>query len=148
MRQMAQGTTPANMMQFRSTQGMAQFVRETPQKIIIMATEVGNIHPLSKAAPGKTVIPASPEAICAYMKQNTFRKLHLSLRDNVHEIKVDPVLAARARLPIPGTRGCDFAPLPARRVTAPPAPTRCDTPAADQPQSFLQGTVSLPRWTC
>src|SRR5207249_11951117 len=55
MRQMAQGTTPANMMQFRSTQGMAQFVRETPQKIIIMATEVGNIHPLSKAAPGKTV---------------------------------------------------------------------------------------------
>ena len=100
MRQMAQGTTPANMMQFRSTQGMAQFVRETPQKIIIMATEVGNIHPLSKAAPGKTVIPASPEAICAYMKQNTFRKLYLSLRDNVHEIKVDPVLAARARLPI------------------------------------------------
>src|SRR5437867_5550619 len=62
MRQMAQGTTPANMLQFRSTQGMAQFVRETPQKIIIMATEVGNIHPLSKAAPGKTVIPASPEA--------------------------------------------------------------------------------------
>ena len=100
MRQMAQGNTPANMMQFRSTQGMVQFVRETPQKVVIMATEVGNIYPLSKAAPDKTVIPASPEAICAYMKQNTLRKLYLSLRDGVHEITVDQELAARARLPI------------------------------------------------
>jgi quinolinate synthase len=100
MRQMAEGTAPANMMQFRSTQGMVQFVRETPQKVVIMATEVGNIHPLSKAAPGKTVIPASREAMCAYMKQNTFRKLYLSLRDGVHEITVEPELAARARVPI------------------------------------------------
>jgi len=100
MRQMAQGTAPANMMQFRSTQGMAQFVKETPQKVVIMATEVGNIHPLSKAAPDKIVIPANPEAVCAYMKQNTFRKLYLSLRDGVHEITVDPELASRARIPI------------------------------------------------
>jgi quinolinate synthase len=100
MRQMAQGALPANMMQFRSTQGMVQFVRETPQKVVIMATEVGNIYPLSKAAPGKTVIPASPEAICAYMKQNTLRKVYLSLRDSIHEITVDQELAARARVPI------------------------------------------------
>jgi quinolinate synthase len=100
MRQMAQGKAPAHMMQFRSTQGMAQFVRETPHKVVIMATEVGNIHPLSKAAPEKTVVPANPEAVCAYMKQNTFRKLYVSLRDGVHEIAVDPELAARARTPI------------------------------------------------
>ena len=100
MRQMAEGMTPAHMMQFRSTQGMVQFVRETPQKVVIMATEIGNIYPLSKAAPGKTIVPASPEAVCAYMKQNTFRKLYLSLRDNVHEITVDPDVAARARIPI------------------------------------------------
>ena len=100
MRQMAQGTAPANMMQFRSTQGMVQFVRETPHNVIIMATEVGNIYPLSKAAPGKTIVPASPEAVCAYMKQNTLRKLYLSLRDGVHEITVDRELAAKARLPI------------------------------------------------
>jgi quinolinate synthase len=100
MRQMAQGTSPAHMMQFRSTQGMVQFVRETPQKVVIMATEVGNIYPLSKAAPDKIIVPASPEAVCAYMKQNTFRKLYFSLRDNIHEITVDPVLAAQARIPI------------------------------------------------
>jgi quinolinate synthase len=100
MRQMAQERTPAEMMQFRSTQGMAQFVRDTPQKVVIMATEVGNIYPLSKAAPGKTIVPASREAVCAFMKQNTLRRVYISLRDGVHEITVDPQLAARARLPI------------------------------------------------
>ena len=100
MRQMAQGKMPADMMQFRSTQGMAQFVRDTPQKVVIMATEVGNIYPMSKAAPGKTIVPASREAVCAYMKQNTLRKLRNSLRDGVYEITVDADLAARARLPI------------------------------------------------
>lgn len=100
MRQMAEGGVPANMMQFRSTQGMVQFVRDTPQQVVIMATEVGNIHPMSKAAPGKTIIPASPEAVCAYMKQNTLRKLYVSLRHGVHEITVDPALAAKARAPI------------------------------------------------
>ena len=100
MRQIAQGTAPVNMMQFRSTQGMAQFVRETPQKVVIMATEVGNIYPLSKAAPDKTIVPASPEALCSYMKQNTLRKVYHSLRDGVYEITVDSELAARARTPI------------------------------------------------
>ena len=100
MRQMARGNMPADMLQFRSTQGMAQFVRDTPQQVVIMATEVGNIYPLSKAAPGKTIVPASAEALCAFMKQNTLRKLRNSLRDGVYEIKVDAELAARARLPI------------------------------------------------
>ncbi len=38
--------------------------------------------------------------MCAFMKQNTLRKLRDSLRDGVHEITVDDELAARARLPI------------------------------------------------
>ncbi len=100
MRQMTQQKTAVEMMQFRSTQGMVQFVRDTPQKVVIMATEVGNIYPLSKAAPGKTIVPASREAICAFMKQNTLRKVYRSLRDGVHEITVAPELAARARRPI------------------------------------------------
>jgi quinolinate synthase len=95
-----QGKTPVDMMQFRSTQDMVQFVRDTPQQVVILATEVGYIYPLSKAAPGKTILPASAEAACAFMKQHTLRKLRNSLRDGVHEIKVDAELAARARLPI------------------------------------------------
>jgi quinolinate synthase len=100
MRQMAQEKTAAEMMQFRSTQGMVQFVRDTPQKVVIMATEVGNIYPLSKVAQEKTIVPASREAVCAFMKQNTLRKVYHSLRDGVHEITVAPELAARARVPI------------------------------------------------
>ena len=100
MRQVSQGGVTAGMMEFRSTQGMMKFVRESPQKVIIMATEVGNLYPMSKAAPEKTLVPASTKAVCAYMKQNTLRKIYLSLRDGVHEITVDPDLAARARIPI------------------------------------------------
>jgi quinolinate synthase len=100
MRQVTQGMVPEEMMQFRSTQGMVKFVRETPQKVIVMATEVGNLYPMSKAAPDKILLPASAEAVCAYMKQNTLQKLYVSLRDMVHEITVDPELANRARIPI------------------------------------------------
>jgi quinolinate synthase len=100
MRQMAQGAVAPEMMQFHSTQGMVKFIKDTPQKVVIMATEIGNIYPMSKAAPGKTIVPASREAVCAYMKQNTLRKVYTSLRDGVHEITVDPELAARARVPI------------------------------------------------
>ena len=57
-------------------------------------------YPLEKAAPGKTIIPASREAVCAFMKQNTLRNLYESLRDEKHVITVDPELGKRARTPI------------------------------------------------
>ena len=100
MRQVDDGIVPQDMLQFRSTQGMVKLVKEIPQETIIVATEVGNLYPMSKMVPEKKLVPASREAQCAYMKQNTLRKLHLSLRDLVHEVAVDPELAARARKPI------------------------------------------------
>jgi len=100
MRQVREGIVPEDMLQFRSTQGMVKLVREVPHEEVIVATEVGNLHPMSKAVPGKNLIPASPEAVCAYMKQNTLRNLYESLRDMKHEITVDSDLAARARVPI------------------------------------------------
>ncbi|OHA09987.1 MAG: hypothetical protein A3H69_03755 [Candidatus Sungbacteria bacterium RIFCSPLOWO2_02_FULL_47_9] len=100
MRQMDGGSVPANMLGFRSTQGMAEFIKNSPASTIIMATEVDNAYPMSKAVPGKIIIPASREARCAFMKQNTLRNLYLSLRDMKHEITVDKELARRSRLPI------------------------------------------------
>lgn len=100
MRQISQGLVPQSMMQFRSTQGMIEFVKQSPQKVVIVATEVGNLVPMAKAAPDKILIPANREAVCAYMKQNTLRKVYESLRDLKYEITVDPELAARARIPI------------------------------------------------
>lgn len=100
MKQVNTGLVPEDLLQFRSTQGMVKLVREIPQKEVIMATEVGNMYPMSKAAPDKTLIPASAEALCQFMKQNTLQNLYISLRDLVHEVTVDPDLAERAKIPI------------------------------------------------
>lgn len=100
MRQVETGEIPLKMVGFRSTSGMFKYAEEIPQKEIIVATEVGNLYPLSKAVPNKTFIPANPEAVCAFMKQNTLRNLYESLRDMKYEITVDPELAEKARKPI------------------------------------------------
>ncbi len=100
MRQVQTGEIPLKMVGFRSTSGMFKFAEEIPQKEIIVATEIGNLYPLSKAVPNKTFIPANPDAVCAYMKQNTLRNLYESLRDLKYEITVDPELARKARIPI------------------------------------------------
>lgn len=95
-----QGLVTEEMMQLRSTSGMIEFLKKTPQKKIIVATTVTNIYPMSIAAPDKEFIPANPEARCAFMEQNTLRNLYESLRDMKYEITVDPELAERARIPI------------------------------------------------
>ena len=95
-----QGLVTEEMMQLRSTWGMIDFLKKTPQKKIIVATTVTNIYPMSKVAPDKEFIPANPNARCAFMEQNTLRNLYESLRDMKHEITVDPELAQRARMPI------------------------------------------------
>ncbi len=100
MTRMAARVNPEEELAFRSTQGMVDYARGVPNQEIIVATEVGNIHPMQKAVPGKTFIPASREAVCAFMKQNTLEKLYVSLRDEKHVITVDPQLAARAWDPI------------------------------------------------
>src|SRR3989338_567197 len=100
MRQVSEGGVAEEMMQFRSTQGMVKFAAESKADTIIVATEVGNLYPLSRAVPDKKFVPASREAVCAFMKQNTLRNLYLSLRDMKHEVTVDPELAAKALRPI------------------------------------------------
>ncbi|MDQ2759652.1 MAG: quinolinate synthase NadA [Actinomycetota bacterium] len=66
----------------------------------IVATETGMLHPLRSAAPGVEFVAANEAAHCRYMKMITLPKLRDSLRDSVHEVKVPPETAQRARLPI------------------------------------------------
>lgn len=84
----------------RSTQGMIAALKDMPEKEIIVATEVGNLYPMSKAAPDKILIAANPKAVCAFMKQNTLKNLYEALRDMKYEINVEPWLAERAKIPI------------------------------------------------
>jgi len=100
VRQLDAGLVSKKNMEFRSTQSMIDALKDMPQKEVIVATEIGNIKPMSKAAPDKIFIPANPEAVCAFMKQNTLKNLYESLRDMKYEIKLDPELAKQAKLPI------------------------------------------------
>lgn len=100
MQKISEGKISPETMLFRSTWGMIEAVKNMPQKKIIVATETGNIDSMSKAAPDKTFIPANPDAVCAYMKQNTLRNLYESLQDMKHVITVDTELAEKARKPI------------------------------------------------
>jgi len=100
MTRMTKGLNPEEALAFRSTQGMVNYAKAVPNQTIIVATEVGNIHPMQRAVPDKKFIPASRDAVCAFMKQNTLEALYVSLRDEKHKITVDPALAARAWDPI------------------------------------------------
>ena len=66
----------------------------------IVATETGMLHPLREIAPDLEFIAANEAASCRYMKMITLPKLRDALRDGVHEVKVDPAIAERARRPI------------------------------------------------
>ena len=66
----------------------------------IVATETGMLHPLAKESPDKSFIPANRAASCRYMKMITLPKLRDALRDLRPQVRVDPELAERARVPI------------------------------------------------
>ncbi|MCG8566515.1 MAG: quinolinate synthase NadA [Desulfobacterales bacterium] len=53
----------------KSTSGMIQYAQESPAKEFILGTEVGILHPIALANPGKTFHPASKNTICADMKR-------------------------------------------------------------------------------
>jgi quinolinate synthase len=83
-----------------STGGMINHVRESKKDTFIVATEMGILHPLRKAAPHATFIEATPDAVCGFMKTITLANLRDALRDERYEVVVDPETAARARIPI------------------------------------------------
>ena len=96
----ADGTIPAGNTHILSTEGMVRRARQSPAKKFIVATEVGVLHRMRKDNPDKVFIPASEDSVCQYMKLITLEKVYRSLRDLVYEVRVDPEIAARARLAI------------------------------------------------
>ncbi|MDQ6744865.1 MAG: quinolinate synthase NadA [Actinomycetota bacterium] len=85
-----------------STGGMLGYARDRLPDggTAIVATETGMLHPLRQAAPEVDFIAANEAASCRFMKMITLPKLRDALRDGVHEVKVRPELAERARVPI------------------------------------------------
>jgi quinolinate synthase len=101
MEYVAAGDVDAAGVRMLSTGGMMRYAHEAAAGTsAIVATEVGMLYPLRKAAPGVEFIAANAEASCRFMKMITLPKLRDALRDGVHEVAVPDEVAAAARLAI------------------------------------------------
>jgi quinolinate synthase len=89
-----------------STSGLITYAQKSPKQTFIVATEVGILHKMRAAAPGKTLIAAPPEDescscnTCPFMKKNTLEKLYLCLRDLAPRVDVPEPVRGKALRPI------------------------------------------------
>jgi quinolinate synthase len=96
-----------------STKALLDAVRNGPQRATyIIVTEPGIIHQMRKAKPDATFLEAPAEIrgsekgactscnTCPHMRRNTLEKLWWCMTNRAPEIRLDPALIERARLPI------------------------------------------------
>src|SRR5256885_1473180 len=87
-----------------STEKMVTFCRESLAREIIVVTEAGLLHRLSKEIPNKTFIPGPTDNCfcgeCRFMKMNTLEKAYDALLNMEPEITLPEPLRKRAELPI------------------------------------------------
>jgi quinolinate synthase len=100
----AAGDVSAEGVHMLATGGMLKYAEAAaraggPTQVVV-ATEVGMLHPLRMAAPNTEFIPANAEASCVYMKMITLPKLRDALREMRYEVRVPRDIAERARVPI------------------------------------------------
>ncbi len=101
MEYVAAGDIASDGVHMLSTGGMLRYAHDAaPGSSAIVATEVGMLYPLRKAAPEVTFIAANAQASCRFMKMITLPKLRDGLRDGVHEVRVPEQVAAAARTAI------------------------------------------------
>jgi quinolinate synthase len=102
MEYVAAGDVDAEGVHMLSTGGMLKYAEDHKGDggTVIMATEVGMMYPLQVAAPDLNFIAANEKASCRYMKMITLPKLRDCLRDLTGEVKVEPSIAEKARIPI------------------------------------------------
>ncbi|QBJ94786.1 quinolinate synthase NadA [Rhodococcus sp. ABRD24] len=92
-----EGFVPADKVKILSTGGMLDAARETGAKQVLVATEVGMLHQLRKAAPGVDFQAVNDRASCPYMKMITPAALLRCLVEGKDEVNVAPDVAERAR---------------------------------------------------
>jgi quinolinate synthase len=101
MEYVAAGDVSSAGVHMLSTGGMLSYAEaiDAPRDVVV-ATEIGMLHPLRMAAPEANFIPANAEASCQFMKMITLEGLRDSLRHGRYEVRVPPSVAQRARVPI------------------------------------------------
>ncbi len=87
-----------------STEKMIGFCRNAPVKDIIVVTESGMLHRLSKECPDKNLIAGPTDrcacADCRYMKMNTLQKLRDCLANLAPRVEMDEAVRSRAEAPL------------------------------------------------
>jgi quinolinate synthase len=91
------GAVPADRVKILSTGGMLDAARASHAREVLVATEVGMLHQLRRAAPEVDFRAVNERASCRYMKMITPDKLLRALLEGRDEVRVDPELAARGR---------------------------------------------------
>ncbi|MEV6429758.1 quinolinate synthase NadA [Nocardia sp. NPDC051463] len=91
------GSFPADRVHILSTGGMIDAARVAKSSQVLVATEVGMLHQLRKAAPGIDFQAVNDRASCKYMKMITPAALLRALVENRDEVHVDLETAALAR---------------------------------------------------
>jgi len=92
-----EGAVPAERVRILSTGGMLDAARATGAREVLVATEIGMLHQLRRAAPGVDFRAVNDRASCRYMKMITPAALLRSLREGVDEVTVAADIAERAR---------------------------------------------------
>ncbi|HEX3785793.1 MAG TPA: quinolinate synthase NadA [Pseudonocardiaceae bacterium] len=92
-----EGILPSEQVKILSTGGMLTAARASKAESVLVATEIGMLHQLRKAAPEIDFQPVNDRASCQYMKMITPAALLRCLRDGMDEVHVDPAVAERGR---------------------------------------------------
>jgi len=91
------GVVPRERTKVLSTSGMVAAAERTTARTVLVATETGMLHQLSKANPRTEFRPVNRAAVCKYMKMITPEKLLASLREGRDVVDVPRDVADRAR---------------------------------------------------
>ncbi|WP_343598988.1 quinolinate synthase NadA [Mycobacterium sp.] len=92
-----EGSFPAERVKILSTGGMLDAARATGAREVLVATEVGMLHQLRRAAPQVDFRAVNEHASCKYMKMITPAALLRCLLEGADEVHVDTDTARRAR---------------------------------------------------
>ncbi|MBP2324062.1 quinolinate synthase [Kibdelosporangium banguiense] len=92
-----EGIVPPEKVKILSTGDMVKAAKATQARSVLVATEIGMLHQLRKAAPEIDFRAVNDRASCRYMKMITPAALLRGLRENKDQVHVDPETAARAR---------------------------------------------------
>ena len=81
----------------KSTSGMIAYAGSSDSREFIIGTEIGILHPLSKANPDKLFLPADPGMICSDMKKIGLREILTALQTMQPEVKVPKEIREKAK---------------------------------------------------